>query len=212
MRGMQKIFLYMTKFIRSIVRFVKRGRNRLSSYYNLLRLKLYGVECGKHCVVHGKLYVHLFPSAKVKIGDNLYFSSGWGINALCANKRGMIYATHDACVTIGNNVGMSSTVLWSHIKITIGNHVKIGGNCIIIDTDAHNMNYLLRRSPSTDGGISEPVTIEDDVFIGANCIILKGVTIGARSIIAAGSVVTKSIPADCIAGGNPAKIIRRISQ
>ena len=91
---------------------------------------MYGVECGRHCVVHGKLYVHLFPSAKVKIGDNLYFSSGWGINALCANKRGMIYATHDACISIGDNVGMSSTVLWSHKKITIGNHVKIGGNCI----------------------------------------------------------------------------------
>ena len=53
-----------------------------------------------------------------------------------------------------------------------------------------------------------PVVIEDDVLIGTNCIILKGVTIGARSIIAAGSIVTKSIPADCIAGGNPAKVIK----
>ena len=53
------------------------------------------------------------------------------------------------------------------------------------------MDFLLRRSPSTDWGVSAPVTIEDDVFIGMNCVILKGVTIGARSIIAAGSVVTK---------------------
>lgn len=177
-----------------------------------MRLKMYGVQCGRHCVVHGKLYVHLFPSAKVKIGNSLYFSSGWGVNALCANRRGMIYATHDACITIGNNVGMSSTVLWAHKKITIGNHVKIGGNCIIIDTDAHNMDFKLRRSPSTDWGVSAPVVIEDDAFIGMNCLILKGVTIGARSIIAAGSVVTKSIPADCIAGGNPAKVIKRISE
>lgn len=200
----------MVKIIRNIVRFIKRGRNRLSSYYNLLRLKLYGVKCGKHCVVHGKLYINLFSSANVKIGNNLYFSSGWGVNALCANKRGMIYATHDACISIGDNVGMSSTVLWAHNKIVIGNYVKIGGNCIIIDTDAHNMDYLLRRSPSTDWGISMPVVIEDDVFIGMNCLILKGVTIGARSIIAAGSVVTKSIPADCVAGGNPARVIRSI--
>lgn len=62
------------------------------------------------------------------------------------------------------------------------------------------------------GGVSAPVTIEDDVFIGMNCVILKGVTIGARSIIAAGSVVTKSIPADCVAGGNPAKVIKRLSK
>lgn len=206
------IFLKMSKTVRQIVRFFKRVRNRISSYYNLLRLKMYGVQCGRNCVVHGKLYVHLFPSAKVKIGNSLYFSSGWGVNALCANRRGMIYATYDACITIGNNVGMSSTVLWAHKKITIGNHVKIGGNCIIIDTDAHNMDFKLRRSPSTDWGVSSPVVIEDDVFIGMNCLILKGVTIGARSIIAAGSVVTKSIPADCIAGGNPAKVIKRISE
>lgn len=58
--------------------------------------------------------------------------------------------------------------------------------------------------------MSSPIIIEDDVFIGMNCLILKGVTIGARSIIAAGSVVTKSIPSDCIAAGNPAKVIKHL--
>lgn len=191
-------------------KFVKRVRNRLSSYWNLFRFRMYGVEYGKHCIVHGKLYINLFPTAKLRIGDNLYFSSGWGINALCANKRGMIYATENATIIIGNNVGMSSTVLWAHKNITIGNYVKIGGNCILIDTDSHNKDYMIRRGQYTDWGIAEPIVIEDDVFIGMNCIILKGVTIGARSIIAAGSVVTKSIPADCIAGGNPAKVIKSL--
>lgn len=194
--------------VRYIVRFVKRVRNRISSYINLLRLNLYGVEHGKHCVIHGKLYINLFPSASLKIGDDFYFSSGWGINALCSNRRGMLYATWDANITIGNNVGMSSTVLWCHKKIVIGNNVKIGGNCILIDTDAHDINYINRRRPATDSGATSPIIIEDDAFIGTNCIILKGVTIGARSIIAAGSIVTKSIPADCIAGGNPAKVIK----
>ena len=194
--------------VRYIVRFVKRVRNRISSYINLLRLNLYGVEHGKHCVIHGKLYINLFPSASLKIGDDFYFSSGWGINALCSNRRGMLYATWDANITIGNNVGMSSTVLWCHKKLVIGNNVKIGGNCILIDTDAHDINYINRRRPATDSGATSPIIIEDDAFIGTNCIILKGVTIGARSIIAAGSIVTKSIPADCIAGGNPAKVIK----
>lgn len=195
---------------RKTVKLIKRVRNRLSSYYNLLRLKMYGVEHGTHCVIHGKLYINLFSTAKVKIGDNLYFSSGWGINALCANKRGVIYATENANITIGNNVGMSSVVLWAHESITIGDHVKIGGNSILIDTDSHNKDYLVRRGQYTDWGVSKPIVIEDDVFIGVNCIILKGVTIGARSIIAAGSVVTKSIPADCVAGGNPAKVIKSL--
>lgn len=194
--------------VRISSKFVKRVRNRLSSYWNLFRFRMYGVEYGKHCIVHGKLYINLFPTAKLKIGDNLYFSSGWGINALCANRRGMIYATENATITIGNNVGMSSTVLWAHKSITIGDHVKIGGNCILIDTDSHNKDYMIRRGQYTDWGVAEPIVIEDDVFIGMNCIILKGVTIGARSIIAAGSVVTKNIPADCIAAGNPAKVIR----
>lgn len=192
------------------VRFIKRIRNRLSAYYNLLRLNLYGVKHGRHCVIHGKLYINLFPTASVRIGDDFYFSSGWSVNALCANKRGVLYATQNAEISIGDNVGMSSTVLWAHERITIGNHVKIGGNCILIDTDAHNMDYLVRRYPHTDWGVSKPIVIEDDVFIGVNCVILKGVTIGARSIIAAGSVVTKSIPSDCIAGGNPARVIKRL--
>lgn len=200
----------MGKNIRRIVHFVKRVRNRLSVYYNLLRLDMYGVKHGRNCVVHGKLYIKLFPTANVTIGDNLYFSSGWAINALCTNKRGILYATQNATITIGDNVGMSSTVLWAHESITIGNHVKIGGNCILMDTDAHNMDYVIRRGQYTDWGISSPIVIEDDVFIGANCIVLKGVTVGARSIIAAGSVVTKSIPADCLAGGNPAKVIRSL--
>ena len=57
---------------------------------------------------------------------------------------------------------------------------------------------------------TRPNAYEDDVMIGARCIILKGVVIGARSVIGAGAVVTRSIPADCIACGNPAKIIKRI--
>lgn len=196
---------------REIIRFFKRGRNRISMYYNLSRLKLYGVSYGKNCIIHGKLHIKLFPTAKCSIGDNLYFSSGWNINALCANKQGSIYATDNAEIVIGNNVGMSSTILWAHQKIEIKDNVKIGGNCIIIDTDSHSLDYEKRRDCHNDWGVAAPVTIEDDVLIGMNTIILKGVTIGARSIIGAGSVVTKSIPSDCIAGGNPAKVIRYIN-
>ena len=70
------------------------------------------------------------------------------------------------------------------------------------------MNYEVRRT-SNEGTKSAPIEIEDDVWVGAHSIILKGVTIGARSIIGAGSVVTKSIPADCVAAGNPCKVIKQ---
>lgn len=85
------------------------------------------------------------------------------------------------------------------------------------DTDAHNLDHLTRRSHvltpegySVDGvsAATAGIIIEDDVLIGTRCIILKGVTIGARSVIGSGSVVTKSIPSDSIAAGNPCRVIR----
>lgn len=196
--------------MRVLFHFLYRVRNRISAYINRLRLTIYGIRYGSNCVIHGKLYIKLFPTAKCIIGDNLYFSSGWNVNALCTNKRGTIYATDCAIITIGNNVGMSSTVLWAHKEIKIGNNVKIGGNCVIIDTDSHSIDYLKRRNPDTDWGIAKSVVIEDDVMLGMNTIVLKGVTIGTRTVVGAGSVVTKDLPPDCIAGGNPAKVIRYV--
>ena len=196
---------------RSIIKFCRRVRNRLSSYCNLIRLHIYHVDYGAHCCIHGKIYINLFQSARMKIGDHFYCSSGVCVNALSTNKRGAFYATDEAVIEIGIYVGMSSPVLWCHKRITIGNHVKLGAGCVLIDTDAHNMDYLSRREQCTDWGATAPIVIEDDAFIGMNCIILKGVTIGSRSIIAAGSVVTRSIPADCIAGGNPARVIRNLN-
>ena len=84
-----------------------------------------------------------------------------------------------------------------------------------MDNDAHPLDYELRRK---DASVAEaekniktaPVEIGDDVWIGAHCLILKGVHIGPRSIIAAGSVVTKDIPSDVIAGGNPCKVIKSL--
>ncbi len=138
-------------------------------------------------------------------------TSGMHINAISANQQGAFFTdSPDARITIGDNVGMSSTRMWIHDSLTIGNNVKIGAGVLIIDTDCHPMDYRIRRI-SNEGTKSAPIVIEDDVWIGAQSIVLKGVTIGARIIIGAGSVVTKSIPADCIAAGNPCKVIRRIN-
>lgn len=80
---------------------------------------------------------------------------------------------------------------------------------MIFDTDFHPLDALKRRI-GFEGMKSKPVTIEDDAFIGAHCVICKGVTIGSRSIVAAGSVVVKDIPRNEIWGGNPARFIRKI--
>jgi acetyltransferase-like isoleucine patch superfamily enzyme len=88
--------------------------------------------------------------------------------------------------------------------------VNIGGNVRIFDHDFHALDAEVRRSPRDAAECAtRPIVIGDDVFIGTNSIILKGITIGDRAIIGAGSVVTKNVPADCIAAGNPARIVRK---
>jgi acetyltransferase-like isoleucine patch superfamily enzyme len=175
------------------------------------------VSVGKNMRVHNRFYLSKHKDAKLTIGDNFVFTSGDAINALCRNIRGCIFLPFPTSgITIGNNTGISSACLWAKERITIGDRVNIGGDCVIMDTDAHNLDYRVRSSKEMIGksskdaytAVSAPITIEDDVLIGTRCIILKGVTIGARSVIGSGSVVTKSIPKDCIAAGNPCKVIK----
>ena len=171
-------------------------------------LRTYGAVLGKNIQIPGKVH-WLIRGSKVRVGDNLYFSSGDAVNPIGSNLQGAIYVESGASLTIGNDVGMSSTRMWIHESVTIGDNVKIGACVLITDTDAHPLDYLARRT-SNDRTKSAPIIIEDDVWVGAHSIILKGVTIGARSIIGAGSVVTKNIPADCVAAGNPCKVIKTL--
>lgn len=90
----------------------------------------------------------------------------------------------------------------------ICNNVLIGGNVKIYDTDFHWVDYNKRII--TEGGKSTEVVIKDGFFIGAHSIILKSVIIGERSVIGAGSVVTKDIPDDELWAGNPAKFVRKL--
>lgn len=179
-------------------------------HYNKFIFYLAGIHYGKNMRITNNIYLDINSKSYINIGNNFVFTSGEAFNPLCRNIKGSIYTKKGAQIIIGNNVGISSACLWANSSIKIGNNVKIGGDCIIMDTDAHSLNYKDRRNFITDNKHtnSSPITIEDDVLIGTRCIILKGVTIGARSIIGSGSIVTKDIPADCIAAGNPAKIIK----
>lgn len=196
----------MLKYIIKLLNFSTTLCIKLYPQINRMILKAHGVVFGKNIQIPGKVS-WLIRGARITIGDNFYLSSGNGVNPIASNLQADVYVEPGATLTIGNNVGMSSTRLWIHESARIGNNVKIGGCVLITDTDAYPMDYVARRS-SNEGTKSAPVVIEDDVWVGAHCIILKGVTIGARSIIGAGSVVTKSIPADCVAAGNPCKVIK----
>nr|WP_255700853.1 acyltransferase [Flavobacterium sp. AS60] len=114
----------------------------------------------------------------------------------------------DSEITIGDNVSINnafSAVAFS--KITIQSNVLIGVNCAIIDNDGHNLEIDKRNDNELK---SEPVFIAENVFLGDDVTILKGVTIGKNSVIGNGSIVTKSIPENVIAAGNPARVIRNL--
>ena len=198
----------MKQFLIKLLNFPTTLCIKLYPRINRMILKSHGVVFGKNIQIPSKV-LWLIRGARITIGDNFYLSSGNGVNPIASNLSADVYVEPGAALTIGNNVGMSSTRLWIHESARIGNNVKIGGCVLITDTDAHPMDYMARRS-SNEGTKSAPVVIEDDVWVGAHCIILKGVTIGARSIIGAGSVVTKSIPADCVAAGNPCRVIKNL--
>lgn len=204
--------------LRKIFRIYPKLRTIFYRHYNKLLFWACGIDYGRNLRVYNKVYV--LGRGQVTIGDDFLFQSGDSINPICKNIRGAIYTvTPESRIEIGDRVGISSACLWAKEKITIGNDVNIGGDCLIMDNDAHSHDYLQRRGDYTKKVGQEdylktipvaPIQIDDDVWIGARCQILKGVHIGARSIIAAGSVVTSDIPADVIAGGNPCKVIRRI--
>lgn len=209
--------------IRIVSKLLNLPRSLSYKYYlwwNVVKLNLLHVKHGKRTRIYSKVYLELHPQAKVLIGDDFTMSSDNNFNPLCRNLRACIVASRSTTIIkIGNRVGMSSPVLWIRNGIYIGDNVKIGGDCIFLDSDGHNLDWRIRNSdermPLPDGRTMDeatincaPIVVEEHVLIGTRCVILKGVTIGARSIIAAGSVVAKSLPADCIAGGNPAKVIR----
>jgi len=189
---------------------IKKYYNKFLTAWNMYRFRKAGVKYGEKLRVGG--HVGLVNDGECRIGNHFVCNSGTMTNAMGRNIRSFIKVSHGAVLSIGDEVGMSSVTLWCSKSITIGNHVKIGALTIITDTDAHSLDYRLRRDSDTDAqnAKKQPVMIEDDAFVGASSIICKGVTIGARSIVGAGSVVTKSIPPDEVWAGNPAKFIKSL--
>lgn len=135
----------------------------------------------------------LKKQGKISVGDRVMLHrhvklSAWGTDT-------------EAKISIGNRTYIGDrTEIHAGCSITIGSGCDISWDCNILDRDYHKLN--------SDTEIYAPVVISDNVWIGCRSIILKGVTIGEGAVIAAGSVVTKNVPAHTLVAGNPAKVIR----
>ncbi len=110
-----------------------------------------------------------------------------------------------ASISIGDNTYVTAaSIIHCASSISIGSDCAIAWGTTILDTDFHSIVYEDRKHNS----ISKPIVIEDKVWIGCNCTILKGVTIGSNSVIAANSLVNKDVPPNSLVAGNPAKVIK----
>lgn len=160
---------------------------------------------------NGVPYVMVAIGGKMSISENFAMNNNSSGNPIGCFHPCSFIVDRTAELKIGKNVGISQSALVAIDNIYIGDNVKIGGGTYIYSSDFHSLNPIERCS--TDDLLcrkNAPIRIHDNVFIGAHCIILKGVEIGENSIIGAGSVVTKCIPANQIWAGNPAKYIRDI--
>lgn len=171
----------------------------------LLRAWLSGVSFKGLCYFAGLPYMTRKNGSTISIGKGCRFmSKSWG-NLIGLNHQCILATTEkDARIVIGNNCSFSGVSVRCYKEIILGNNVRCGANVLIMDGDGH--------LDDPRSGKSKPVHIGDNVWLGTDVKVMKGVTIGANSLIGAGSIVTKDIPANVIAVGSPCRVIRSIDE
>lgn len=170
---------------------------------------LNGAKISKGLKVRGIMKINITRRGNLIVGNFFQVNSGHNYNLIGRQQKTILWV--DGILSIGDNVGMSSTAIICNHSITIGSNVTIGGNTVIYDSDFHSLDPLIRQSEKDRHYAKKrPVFIGDNVFIGAHTTILKGVNIGENSIIGACSVITKNIPPNEIWAGNPAFFIKKL--
>lgn len=176
------------------------------------RLRIINVAFQKPIKFFGNSYFIRHRFSKISIGKSCSFTSTSYVNVAGVNKKNTISTiTKDANLIIGDRCGFSGVVICVANKVVFGENVLVGANSFISDFGFHELDPEKRWKGQTNSTISDPVFIKDNVWLGMNVTILKGVTIGENSVIGANSVVTKDIPANVIAVGNPCKVVRSIN-
>ncbi len=150
---------------------------------------------GKGSVIHSSVRMDTPPYHLFRLGEKSVVES-----FACINN-----AMGDVVIGDHTRVGLHNTIIG---PVTIGSHVNLAQG-IVVTALNHNFEESSKRIDE-QGVHTKAVTIDDDVWIGANAVILPGVTIGSHSVVAAGSVVTHDVPSHVVVAGVPAKIIKEI--
>lgn len=167
---------------------------------------------GRGLVLFGSPILTRTPGSSITIGSNVVLCSTSRFTALGV-KRPVVIRTlsSTASISIGNDVGISGGAICAAYSVVIGSRCLMGADVTVADTDFHQIDEVGRRyAPLPAGSAADQVVIEDDVFIGAGAVVLKGCRIGRGSVIGAGSVVTGEIPPFVVAAGVPCRVLRAI--
>jgi acetyltransferase-like isoleucine patch superfamily enzyme len=177
-----------------------------------VRLKRKGIEVEKSARFQGMPIVSMVPNSEIKIGARSSLCSVSTYTALGVNHPMVLRTMRGgARLVIGADTGISGASICAAIEVKIGDNCLLGANVTIADTDFHALSPHNRRYNTRPNEIAaKPVHIGNNVFLGAGVIVLKGVTIGDNAVVGAGSVVVCDIPANVVAAGNPAHVVRSL--
>ncbi len=175
-----------------------------------LRCLVQGFRCGGRLDVYGWAILR-GPAGTIEIGNEIaIISSPWRSSA--ASVMGSVRLrtfTREARIIIEDGCGLNGTSFTARTKrIHVKRNVMFAPDCMVVDSDFHEPWPPEARKTNPGFERDADVTIGENVWIGARCIILKGVIIGDNTLVAAGSVVTRSLPPNCLAAGNPARVIK----
>ncbi|MCQ8183171.1 acyltransferase [Methylomonas sp. SURF-1] len=193
-----------------------KGINKLQiTYWRVMGYglaKMHGVEIGRGCTFYGLPIISRAPGSRIVIGDRVVLCSDSRYTALGVNHPVILRTLRTGAeLKIGDDSGLSGSAICAAISVSIGKSALIGANVLLFDTDFHTKNPINRRYCGDHEKIAaKPVMVDDNVFIGANSIITKGVNIGRNSIVGAGSVVVKAVAESKIVAGSPAKEIGNV--
>lgn len=175
----------------------------LTTFLCHVKMSMQNIKYGKQCIFRGNAIILKYPNTSVVIGDNCVFNSSSRFNFRGINHRCILQTSKGGAIKIGSDCGFSGVSIVSSVSVHIGNNVICGTNVMIGDRNDHEDLYP-QFKPS-------PIEIGDNVWVGMNVVIMKGVKIGENTIIGANSIVTKNIPANVIAAGNPCRVIRQLN-
>lgn len=185
---------------RKLIKLILIIENQFTIFFSKIYVKsmlyTYKVKYGKKIFAIGRPRIYVAKGGSCTIGDNFSIRTGY-FNTEVGLTGSRLLVGPNAKLKIGNNVGMSNATIAAYESITIGNNVRIGGGVQIFDTNFHSTDPAIRCSGKREPPESikkKPVIIGNNVFIGTNAIICKGVTIEDNAIVPAGMVVYKDFP------------------